>query len=130
MTDVRYKQCILIVDDEKVIADTLALILNAIGYESKAVYSGEAALETAERFKPDILISDVIMGGINGLELAILVSKRHPNCKIILFSGQASTADLIAQTGPQGQMFEVLAKPVRPQILIEHVKRLAPPANA
>lgn len=76
MTDVRYKQCILIVDDEKVIADTLALILNAIGYESKAVYSGEAALETAERFKPDILISDVIMGGINGVDVAVLISKK------------------------------------------------------
>ena len=128
MFESKLKQRILIVDDEKIIADTLALILNGIGCESEAVYSGESALEAADRFKPDILISDVIMGGINGIELAILLAKKRPDCKVILFSGQAATADLIAQAGAQGRAFEILAKPVHPTVLIECVRRLASPA--
>ena len=58
--------CVLVADDERVIADTLAMILNQSGFEARAVYSGERALEIALEFKPDMLISDVIMSGMNG----------------------------------------------------------------
>jgi DNA-binding NtrC family response regulator len=123
------KQRILIVDDERNIADTLALILNATGFEPKAAYSGEAAMEAAAQFRPDILISDVILGGMNGIEVAILISKMLPKCKVILFSGQASTADLFSQAISEGHAFDILAKPVHPQVLIERIKHLAPSAS-
>jgi DNA-binding NtrC family response regulator len=125
-----HKQRILIVDDERNIADTLALILNATGFEPKTAYNGETAMEAAAQFQPDILISDVILGGMNGIEAAILISKMLPKCKIILFSGQASTADLFSRAISEGHTFEILAKPVHPQVLIEHIKRLAPSAPA
>jgi CheY-like chemotaxis protein len=124
------KQRVLIVDDERSIADTLALILNAIGFETKAFYKGEMALEAAAQFRPDIVISDVIMGGINGIEVAILISKMLPKCKVILFSGQASTADLVTQAMSEGHKFEILAKPVHPEVLIDRIRRLAPSASA
>ena len=123
-------QRVLIVDDEKIIADTLALILKAIGFESRAVYSGEAAVEVAMQFQPDVLITDVIMNGMNGVEAAILISSMLPECKIILFSGQAATADLVAQASLKGHKFEILAKPVHPLVLIERVKHLAPCPSA
>jgi len=129
MLESKFKGRILIVDDEKTIADTLALILNATGWETEVAYSGESALEAAERFKPDVLISDVFMGGISGIEVAILLAKKQPNCKVILFSGQAATADLLSAADSQGRGFEVLTKPVQPEVLIERVRHLALPVE-
>ncbi len=65
------KPRVLVADDERVIADTLALILNKSGFEATAVYSGEEAIETAKTLQPDVLISDVIMFGLNGIDAAI-----------------------------------------------------------
>ena len=56
-----------IADDEPIIADTLAIILNQAGFEARAVYSGEEALIMAKSFQPDLLISDVVMTGITGI---------------------------------------------------------------
>ena len=120
------KQRILIVDDEKVIADTLALILSFLGFETKAVYSGEAALESAAQFRPDVLITDVVMGEMSGIEAAIHISQVLPQCKIILFSGQAATADLVSQAGSSIHQFEILSKPVHPQVLVDRIKSIAP----
>jgi CheY-like chemotaxis protein len=126
MPDLRPKPRVLIVDDERIIADTLALIMRSLGFESTAVYSGEAALEAAEQLLPDVLISDVIMGEMSGIEAAICISKTLPQCKIILFSGQAATSDLISQAGLDVYRFEVLTKPVHPEVLVDRVRSLAP----
>src|SRR5215469_13775520 len=89
------KPRVLVADDEQVIANTLAIILNQAGFEARAVYSGEKALDTLDEFQPDMLISDVIMTGMTGIEAAIITRSRLPKCKILLFSGQAATADLL-----------------------------------
>jgi len=120
------KQRVLIADDEKNIADTLALILGFHGYETNAVYSGEAAVEAAAQFQPDVLISDVIMAEMSGIEAAINISRMLPQCKIILFSGQAATADLVSQAGSSIHGFEILSKPVHPQVLVDRIKSIAP----
>lgn len=112
---------VLVADDERTIANTLACILNASGFEATAVYSGERAIETAQALRPDVLITDVIMGGITGIEAAIRVASLLPHCRIILFSGQASTADLLEQTEARGHRFEILTKPVHPQVLLDHL---------
>jgi CheY-like chemotaxis protein len=120
------KQRILIVDDERIIADTLASILGFLGFETAAVYSGEAALESAAQFRPDVLITDVVMGEMSGIEAAIHLSQMLPQCKIILFSGQAATADLVPQAGSSIHRFEILTKPVHPQVLVDRIKSIAP----
>jgi CheY-like chemotaxis protein len=116
---------VLVVDDERTIANTLARILSASGFEARAVYSGEIALETAREMKPDVLITDVIMTGMTGIEAAIRISELVPDCRIILFSGQASTADLLACAEARGHHFEILTKPVHPQILLERLAAIA-----
>jgi CheY-like chemotaxis protein len=113
---------ILIADDERVIADTLAVILGQIGYSTRAVYSGEAAVEIAEFYLPDMFISDVVMGGMTGIEAAIQFSIILPDCKVLLFSGQANTANLLKEAARNGRKFEVLAKPVHPRDLIERLR--------
>ncbi len=86
---------VLVVDDEQVIADTLAKILDINGYDASAVYSGLSAVESARTLQPDLIISDVIMQDMDGIEAAIKIRAFLPSCKILLFSGQAATADLL-----------------------------------
>jgi CheY-like chemotaxis protein len=112
------KSRVLVVDDERLIADTLALILNQKGFETTAVYSGEQAVETAKEIQPDVLISDIVMGKMNGIEAAILIAQSIPGCKILLFSGQPASADLLGLAKSAGHSFDVLAKPVHPEVLL------------
>ncbi len=116
------KPKVLVVDDERVIADTLAIILNQHGYEASAVYTGTGAVERARNDRPDLIISDVIMPDMNGIEAAINIRKFLPACKILLFSGQAATANLLESARAQGHEFEILAKPIHPQDLLAKLK--------
>ncbi len=116
------KPRVLVVDDERVIADTLAIILNQHGYEATAVYTGTGAVEKARSHQPDLIISDVIMPDMNGIEAAIQIRQFLPGCKILLFSGQAATADLLETARAQGHEFEILAKPVHPQDLLAKLR--------
>jgi CheY-like chemotaxis protein len=116
------KPKVLVADDEKVIADTLAMILNQSGFQARAVYSGEQALELAPEFKPDMLITDVLMLELNGIQAAIRIRALLPSIKILLFSGQAATADLLEKAHAQGYDFEILAKPVHPHDLLNKMR--------
>ena len=116
------KRKVLVADDEQVIANTLAIILNQAGFEARAVYSGEKAVEALDTFEPDMLITDVIMTGMTGIEAAIATQAKLPNCKILLFSGQAATADLLEKARQGGHEFEILAKPVNPTDLLAKLR--------
>ncbi|MGB9257180.1 MAG: response regulator, partial [Candidatus Korobacteraceae bacterium] len=72
--------------------------------------------------QPDLVISDVIMPDMNGIEAAISIRGFLPSCKILLFSGQAATADLLENARAQGHEFEILAKPVHPSDLLAKLK--------
>ena len=116
------KRKVLVADDEQVIANTLAIILNQAGFEARAVYSGEKAVEALDSFQPDMLITDVIMTGMTGIEAAIATQAKLPSCKILLFSGQAATADLLEKARQDGHEFEILAKPVHPTDLLAKLR--------
>jgi CheY-like chemotaxis protein len=122
MTEASTKPRVLVADDERVIADTLAVILNQSGFNARAVYSGEKALELALVFKPEMIVSDVIMAELNGIDTVIQIRKLFPKIKILLFSGQAATANLLDAARAQGYEFEILAKPVHPQDLLAKLR--------
>ena len=122
MPEKNAKPKVLVADDERVIADTLAMILNQSGFNARAVYSGENALELASTFEPDMLISDVIMDDLNGIDAAIRIRALLPRIKILLFSGQAATSDLLEKARTRGYEFEILAKPVHPQDLLNKLR--------
>jgi DNA-binding NtrC family response regulator len=115
---------VLVVDDEKRIADTLAAILESKGYESRATYDGAAALEACRARVPDLLITDVVMPGMSGIELGIAVKREYSTCHVLLFSGQAATAQMLEDAEARGHRFEVLAKPVHPSLMLERVEQL------
>jgi CheY-like chemotaxis protein len=115
---------IFVVDDVKVIANTLAAILNHSGFQATAFVNPLEALQAAEKNCPNYLITDVVMPELNGIELTALFKAIHPECKVLLFSGMASTADLLARAREQGLDFQVLAKPVHPKELLAALKAL------
>jgi CheY-like chemotaxis protein len=113
---------IIVVDDEPIIADTLVNILEGEGHDALAVSHGESAVKWAELIRPDAIICDVIMPGMNGIETAKAILKVLPNCRIILFSGQAASNDLLAKARGEGYSFEVLPKPINPDVLLQKLK--------
>jgi CheY-like chemotaxis protein len=113
---------ILVVDDERRIADTLAEILEMSGFQVATAYDGWEALETVGRFHPDYLLSDVLMPRMNGVELAIAIRKMFPSARILLFSGQAGISEILLEGQRQGFEFELIAKPIHPLRLIERLK--------
>lgn len=118
---VTYRPVVLVVDDESAIADTLTEILSRSGYAAMAAYDGYGALETALLAPPEMLITDVVLPAMSGIELAITMRRVYPDCKVILFSGQASTADLLASARQDGHHFTLLTKPVHPRDLLAQV---------
>jgi DNA-binding NtrC family response regulator len=118
------KTRVLVVDNERMIADTLVLILKQNGFDAIVAYSGEDAVHSALVLRPQIVLTDIIMGKMNGLEAAMLIADAVPNCKILLFSGQPATADLLVQARKDGHSFEVMAKPVHPDVILEQINSL------
>lgn len=115
---------ILVVDDEKLLADTTAAILRVMGYKTKTANDGFSALEIARAYLPDYLLTDVMMPNMNGVQLAMAVARIFPATKILLFSGQAGIADMLDEGRAHGFDFPLLAKPVHPTQLIEALKAL------
>jgi DNA-binding response OmpR family regulator len=124
-----YRPVVLVVDDESAIADTLAEILNRAGYEAVAAYSAEDGLDTSLSKPPQMLITDIMLPGMNGIDLAIRMKRIFPDCKILLFSGQAATSDLMTSAKRNGHQFELLLKPVHPRDLLARVSEVIRPSQ-
>ena len=122
---------VLVVDDEHLIADTLALIFTSNGYDSRTAYSAEQALEMLEEWRPDLAIIDVILPGMNGIEFAIFLKASYPECHFLLFSGQPGTGTLLEDAKKKGYLFEILAKPLHPTFMLATVANMlsAPPVD-
>jgi DNA-binding NtrC family response regulator len=118
------RSCIFVVDDEPVIASSLAAILQMNGFYARFFTSPLEALAAARSDSPDVVISDVAMPGLSGIDLAIQIRAQHPNCKILLFSGQAATLDLLEGARTQGYDFRLLQKPVIPSEFLSEIERL------
>ena len=112
---------VLVVDDEALIADTLAVILARNGITALTAYDGHEALALAQVIPPDLLLTDVMMPGMNGIELAMDIAQIVPDCKVLLFSGQAATKDLLAVSCAAGQDFAIIAKPIHPKELLVRI---------
>src|SRR4051812_2282160 len=116
---------VLVVDDDLNVADASAQVLHLFGYECYAVYNHTDAIAAAESFRPDVILSDVIMKGLNGVELCLQIKQMLPDCRVLLLSGEVSTAHtLIQDSRKQGYNFELVAKPVRPQELVAKIEHL------
>ena len=112
------KPRVLVVDDERVIADSLTAILNQSGFDAIARYGGLDAIEFLQQECPDIVLSDVVMPDLNGLDVADAARANCPGTRIVLISGNAATPNLLEHALPDGPPFELLAKPIHPTHLL------------
>ncbi|MGA3131934.1 MAG: response regulator [Terracidiphilus sp.] len=113
---------IFVVDDEPTIASTLALILSQQGFEVTPFTDPLQALRAIQTAPPDLVIADVVMPGLSGIELAIVIRDTYPDCAVLLFSGQIATAAMLEMAKGRGYNFEVLAKPIHPVEMLERVR--------
>jgi len=116
---------VLIVDDERTLADTLALIVTRSGYESMAVYNGKEAIDAAILFRPHAVISDVMMPGMNGIELARYFAENFTGCRVLLMTGHDATDKLVEASLSCGYVVNILTKPVMPQTILAFVASCA-----
>jgi CheY-like chemotaxis protein len=114
---------VLVVDDERIIADTIVQILNGSGFTAHAAYNAAEAIELAQEVCPDLVLSDVMMPDTDGVEASIAIRGVCPTARIVLFSGHATTTELLDRARERGHDFELLAKPLHPSKLIDHLKR-------
>lgn len=116
---------VLVIDDEPQVADSLAKILDLFGYQATSVYSPTQAIELINTQPCDILIADVVMEGHpSGIDLAIQFASLLPECKVLLISGNNSTVELLRAAQEHGYTFEVLAKPVHPNVILQRLKTM------
>lgn len=120
-------QIVYVVDDEEVIAKSLAMILSREGFHANPFFDPREALTSAAKnVPPDLLISDIKMPGMTGIELGIQFRRLYPSCRILLFSGTATTSELLHNSRKDGFDFECLTKPVHPADLLAKIREAIP----
>lgn len=124
MSQKRIRPRVLVVDDERIIASTLATILLHSGFEATAFSEPLKALKFAQAQPPDLLLSDVAMPLLSGIDLAIKVQELCPNCKVLLFSGQSASEELLEAASADGYRFDLIYKPVHPKDLLRKIQEV------
>ena len=116
---------ILVVDDDRLVADTLSLVFAANGYEAEARYSASAAMERARSFDPELVICDVTMPEENGLQMADKLRNEMPSTRVLMFTAFASNAAKVdAHSTRTGHPLRLLSKPCRPEELLRECTAL------
>jgi len=127
----RQRPRVYVVDDEEVIASSLEMALHLHGgFSARSFAKPIEALEAARLEPPDLLIADVAMPQLSGIELAIQVREHCPDCKVLLFPEQAATARLLEAARAAGYDFELHPKPVHPADLLEKIQYLTEPKSS
>jgi len=91
------------------------------GFKPVALYSGEEAVELAGRFRPDVVLSDIRMSRMDGIEAAKGIRMLHPECRIILFTAHTVSTALIKLI--RGLGFELLQRPLHPEHVLTALSR-------
>jgi CheY-like chemotaxis protein len=115
---------LFVVDDERTIAATLVTILRMNGYSARFFTLPTEALAAVRHDPPDLLISDVNMPVLTGIDLAILIRERCPELKVLLLSGQIASRDLLELARTRGHDFPLMMKPVHPSELLLQIEKL------
>lgn len=112
---------ILLVDDEEAIRTILRMSLEDLGYQVATAANGEEALEQVSTFAPDVVLSDIKMPGIDGIELLKRIKTAHPEIEVIMVSGHGDMD--LAIKSLQLEATDFLTKPVRDVLLQKALSR-------
>lgn len=119
---------VLIADNRQAMAEWMAETLAGYGYQTTAVYSGHKVVELAAVLRPDVLICEVLMPGLTGIEAGILVRLMLPSCRVILFAERGLASELFERARSRGHQFETLEKPIEPKALLTFLAKPGHPA--
>ena len=114
---------ILFVDDEEDLVSTVVERLELRGIEATGAVSGQEALAVIEQKKFDVVLLDVRMPGLGGLEVIKRIKRTHPSLEVVLLSGHGAREDV--ETGRRLGAFDYLQKPVDLEDLISVLQRAA-----
>lgn len=115
---------VFVVDNDEIISSTIAAILRLKGFEATAFTLPLEALAASHQQAPDLLISDILMPLLSGVELAIQLRVFHPECRVLLFSGEWAAADFLDSVRENIHDFEIIPKPVHPKELLRKVQEM------
>lgn len=112
---------VFVVDDEAPLAESLQAILAGAGYAAESFTTARKCLEAVKKDPPALVITDVVMPMMDGVELALAIAAEAPQTKVILFSGQASTTAMVENAKKLGYDFEVMPKPLHPGDVLQRL---------
>lgn len=115
---------ILVVDDNRNVADSMAFMLSHEGYTATARYSASEAIELSRSIKPDIVISDIVMPGTDGIDMGVAIRSFLPCCKILLFSGEVLTQQMRERLDTQAAGIAFVEKPIHPADLLAMLRMM------
>ncbi len=116
---------VLVVDDDRLVADTLTLIFEKSGFIARAAYSADQGLESSREFSPNLLLCDVSMPGRDGLSLVDDVTRELPACRILVLTGFYSNLQSVReQSRKMSHPVGILTKPCQPSELLREAAAL------
>jgi len=115
------KMKILLVDDEKEFVETLSERMEMRDLESDIALNGEEALQMVEDEAPDVMVLDLKMPGIDGMEVLRKVRKAYPDVQVIMLTGHGSEKD--EEEARRLGAFEYLQKPTGVDKIVQTIKR-------
>ncbi|HZY74511.1 MAG TPA: response regulator [Edaphobacter sp.] len=123
-------QRVLVVDDDRLVADTLTLIFVKSGFQAQTAYSADQALEAARAFNPHLLLCDVTMPGRDGLALVCDVTRELPCCRIIVLTGfYSNLKNVREQSNRLARPVGILTKPCQPVDLLREATTILAAAS-
>lgn len=116
---------ILVVDDEQTVADTLGVIFERRGFDCRVSYTGAEALLRIQDFSPELLLCDMSMPGMTGLEVVSTVTAKYPTCRVLLLTGHYTNLRSARKWARgHGVPSRIMTKPVLPEVLLEEAAAL------
>ena len=112
---------VLLVDDEKEFVETLADRLNMRDLDASTAHNGEQALSLVKKEEPDVIVLDLKMPGIDGIEVLRRVRKAYPNVEVIILTGHGSEQD--EEAARSLGAFDYMKKPVDLQALVPRIRK-------
>ena len=112
---------VLVVNKEPAIAHDVREVLNRNGYAAIVAFDAQEALETALLIPPELLIAEIALPGMSGIEVAVALRAEIPDCKVLLLSPQDVSADPIALAKSAEHKFAFVSKPIQPVDLLTQI---------
>jgi len=110
---------VLVVDDDASLAEMLSIVLRQEGFDTATVHRGDQALEAFHRHRPDVVLLDLMLPGIDGIEVCRQI-RRESGVPIVMLTAKGDTIDVV--TGLESGADDYVVKPFKPKELIARIR--------